>query len=73
VEVLTAVVSEELWRRFARLSELARRATGNVETMRSYVQTMLDLEAWAERVYLAATADSLEAQPAGRAPGRADE
>lgn len=58
LELLTTILSEEVWRRFERLSELVRHARGDVETMRPYVQARLDLEAWAHRVYLAAKAES---------------
>ncbi len=57
LELLTTIVSEEVWRRFARLSELVRHTSGDVETMRPYVQARLDLEVWAHGVYLAAKAD----------------
>ena len=64
VELLTAIVSEELWRRFADLAELARHAGSDVETTRPYVQAMLDLEVWAHGVYLAAKGHPHEEHPA---------
>jgi hypothetical protein len=64
VELLTAIVREETWRRFAHLAELARHAGGDVETARPYVQAMLDLEVWAHGVYLAATGQPHEDHPA---------
>jgi hypothetical protein len=57
IELLTTIVAEEAWRRFARLSELVRHAGADVETMRPYVQAKLDLEVWAHGIYVAAKAD----------------
>jgi len=64
VELLTEIVREEVWKRFAHLAELTRHAGGDVATMRPHVQAMLDLEVWAHGVYLAAKGLPPEEQPA---------
>jgi hypothetical protein len=55
VELLTTIVRDETWRRFARLSELVRHAGASLEDMRAYVHARLDMEEWAHGVYEAAT------------------
>lgn len=57
IELLTTIVAEETWKRFARLAELVRHGDASVETVRTYVQARLDLEEWAHGIYLAAKAD----------------
>ena len=51
IRILTARVEDELRKRFGHVMELKRRADGDVDANRAYVEAMLDLQVWSHGLY----------------------
>jgi len=55
-EVLTHIVANEVEKRFEHMQYLKQYAEESVEDAREYVESMLGLQVWSHKIYLAATA-----------------
>jgi hypothetical protein len=60
VELLTARVEQELRARFAHVLELEARADSDLDSNRTYVEAMLDLQVWSHGLYHATWAGAHE-------------
>lgn len=59
-EVLTHIIASEVEKRFEHMQYLKQYAEESVEDAREYVETMLGLQVWSHKIYLAATAGAHE-------------
>lgn len=57
-EALTHIIVHEVEKRFQHMQHLKQQAEASVEGAREYVESMLGLQVWSHKIYLAATADA---------------
>lgn len=59
-EALTHIIADEVENRFEQMQHLKGHADESVEDAREYVESMLGLQVWSHKIYLAATASAHE-------------
>ena len=57
---LTHIIADEVEKRFEHMQHLKQHADESVEDAREYVESMLGLQVWSHKIYLAATAGAHE-------------
>jgi hypothetical protein len=59
-ETLTHIIADEVENRFEHMQHLKQHADDSVDDAREYVESMLGLQVWSHKLYLAATAGAHE-------------